>query len=154
LERFEDDRDHEPRAVDWALWLEHWMPLNGYSPLIDIACCLDDDLFASYGARLGITLGREEDGTVTGRALLWFLLCAIRGWAERGDDLEEIKPGARWLLEVHRGERAQADPIAALLAYSYDRFRAGGYAPTVPLPAVLTIEQPLMVQGVKSRRAA
>lgn len=151
LEMFEDDEDCVGREVDWAFWLERWSQDN-HNPHDEVVVELDRELFASFGAELGVGRARQEDGTVTPRALLWFLLSAIRGWAERAGDVSDVKPAARWILQLHEGDRADADPVAALLAHFYDRFKAGGYAPTRPLPDTLAIDTSPMVRGVKRRR--
>lgn len=151
MEMFEDDPELEGREVDWAFWLERW---RGDSPLFDeVVREIDRELLASYGAELEVvpTFG-EKDGRVTTEALLWFFLVAIRHWAERTQDTSAVRPAARWILALHRGDRASADPIAALLAHFYDRFRAGGLAPTKPLPATLAIAPPPAVLGVRPRR--
>ena len=150
-EAFEDLGDDDRREVDWTFWLEHWNGA-GRTPFDDLMVELDEVVFAPYDAELQLTMWRTGDGSVTPRAILWFLLSAIRGWAARTIYAGTVKPGARWLLDLHRGDRADADPLAALLAHFYDEFRATGYAPTRPLPDDLVIDKPVMVRGVILRR--
>ena len=152
-EAFEDLENKDRREVDWAFWTEHWNGA-GRTPFDDLMVELDEVLFAPYDAELKLSMWRTGDGWVEPRAFLWFLLSAIRGWAGRTLYVCMVKPGARWLLELHRGDRADADPLAALLAHFYDGFRMAGYAPTRPLPDDLAIDKPVMVRGVRPLREA
>ena len=147
---FELCSEYHDREVDWAFWVECWCGEGG---------TLLDDVQPQPGMRMfipedaGVDLSAIEDGDdgVISLEVFWFLLAVIGAWAKRAGDLGGIKPGTRWITELHHGDRAHADPLAALLVHFYDRFRAGGYAPTRPLPDTLAISPPLAVRGVKPR---
>lgn len=149
MEMFEDDPELDGKKVDWAFWLERWHDSTAL-PYDCLLLDLDHELFASHGTGL-IVSGCGK--AVTDQAFLWFMLSAIRGWAEHSESMAEVKPGCRWILDLHRGSRADLDPLVALLAHFYERFRVGGYAPTARLPEELGLAKPLMVRDVGPRRA-
>ena len=147
MELFEGDPAPDGKEVDWAFWVKRWH--HGQHPPYDtLLLDLEHTVFASWGAK-PIVSGRGKFSTL--QEFLWFMLAAIRGWAERAESVAEVKPGCRWILKLHRGDRADMDPLAALLAYLYDRFQAGGYAPTKPLPARPEIEKSVMMRGMPRR---
>lgn len=144
----EGNSGYEGNGFDWEVWLGfwHWHDKPPYEAQLGETL---RNFFGSGDIAWFVSVVRDR--SIAPHALLWFLLNAIRGWAARADDVQAVAPGNRWLLELHAGARVDADPLAALLAHFYDRFRAAGHELAHPLPDLLEIDKPPQARDATRR---